>query len=73
MYPPPYRNQGMANAAVLISPAAQDTNLVLGGHGSIQYTDQPFHLPIGKHTNAANTYKFLKSITLLFNKEKRKA
>ena len=71
MYPPPYRNQGIANTAVLIGPAAQETNLVLGGHGNVQYSDQPFHLPIGEHTNAANTFKSI-SHYIIFNKEKRK-
>ena len=46
LFPPPYRSPGSANA-VLISPSAQDTNLVLGGNSTIQYAD-PQYLPIGK-------------------------
>jgi len=48
IFPPPYHSPGMGNTAVLISPAAQDTNLVLGGSANIQYAEQPFHLPLGK-------------------------
>ncbi|XP_065884879.1 helix-loop-helix protein hlh-2-like isoform X2 [Dysidea avara] len=46
LFPPPYRSPGPANTAVLISPSAQDTNLVLGGNSTIQYAD-PQYLPIG--------------------------
>ena len=56
LFPPPYRSPGSANAAVLISPSAQDTNLVLGGNSTIQYAD-PQYLPIGKldmHTWSLN-------------------